>query len=373
MAMNVEEEQQNPSLSLLDTLYCEEEKWEDEEDDKSEVYSTNNDNNPSLFPLFLLEQDLFWEDEELLSLFTKEEQLKQTHYYLFPHSSSTLSLVRRQAVEWVLKVNAHYGFTALTAVLAINYLDRFLSSLNFQSDKPWMVQLVAVTCLSLAAKVEETEVPLLLDLQVSDAKYMFEAKTIQRMELLVLSTLQWKMHPVTPLSFLDHIIRRLGLKSHLHWEFLRRCERLLLSLVSDSRFVCYLPSVLATATMMRVIDHVEPCKAIDYQNQLLGVLKINKEKVNDCYKLIIELSNAYNNPLKRKNEVVPGSPSGIIDAIFSSDNSNDSWSAESSVSSSPKGRQNLFKKIRTSEDDNQKMRMPSALSRVFVDIVGSPP
>ncbi|KAF4374071.1 hypothetical protein F8388_007977 [Cannabis sativa] len=333
MAMNVEEEQQNPSLSLLDTLYCEEEKWEDEEDDKSEVYSTNNDNddnNPSLFPLFLLEQDLFWEDEELLSLFSKEEQLKQTHYYLFPHSSSTLSLVRRQAVEWVLKVNAHYGFTALTAVLAINYLD-------------------------------------------SDAKYMFEAKTIQRMELLVLSTLQWKMHPVTPLSFLDHIIRRLGLKSHLHWEFLRRCERLLLSLVSDSRFVCYLPSVLATATMMRVIDHVEPCKAIDYQNQLLGVLKINKEKVNDCYNLIIELSNAYNNPLKRKNEVVPGSPSGIIDAIFSSDNSNDSWSAESSVSSSPKGRQNLFKKIRTSEDDNQKMRMPSALSRVFVDIVGSPP
>uniref|UniRef100_A0A803NMM1 B-like cyclin n=1 Tax=Cannabis sativa TaxID=3483 RepID=A0A803NMM1_CANSA len=361
MAMNVEEEQQNPSLSLLDTLYCEEEKWEDEEDDKSEVYSTNNDNddnNPSLFPLFLLEQDLFWEDEELLSLFSKEEQLKQTHYYLFPHSSSTLSLVRRQAVEWVLKVNAHYGFTALTAVLAINYLDRFLSSLNFQSDKPWMVQLVAVTCLSLAAKVEETEVPLLLDLQNG-----------------AFSTFNSPMEdaPSNPLSFLDHIIRRLGLKSHLHWEFLRRCERLLLSLVSDSRFVCYLPSVLATATMMRVIDHVEPCKAIDYQNQLLGVLKINKEKVNDCYKLIIELSNAYNNPLKRKNEVVPGSPSGIIDAIFSSDNSNDSWSAESSVSSSPKGRQNLFKKIRTSEDDNQKMRMPSALSRVFVDIVGSPP
>ncbi|XP_062090464.1 cyclin-D3-1 [Humulus lupulus] len=383
MAMNhieeqVEEEQQNPSLSLLDTLYCEEEKWEEEEDEKSEVYSRNDDddNNPSLFPLFLLEQDLFWEDEELLSLFSKEEQQKQAHY-LFGDSSCALSLVRREAVEWVLKVNAHYGFTALTAVLAINYLDRFLSSLSFQRDKPWMIQLVAVTCLSLAAKVEETEVPLLLDLQASDAKYMFEAKTIQRMELLVLSTLQWKMHPVTPLSFLDHIIRRLGLKSHLHWEFLRRCERLLLSVVSDSRFVGYLPSVLATATMMRVIDHVEPCNAIEYQNQLLGVLKLNKEKVDNCYYLITELSNGrdytvYNNPLKRKNELVPGSPSGVIDAIFSSDSSNDSWSAGSSVCSSSQGGP-LFKKIRTTEDDNQKMRLPSALSRVFVDIVGSPP
>lgn len=67
--------------------------------------------------------------------------------------------------------------------------------------------------------------------QVQDTKYVFEAKTIQRMELVVLSTLKWKMHPVTPLSFLDHIIRRLGLKTNLHWEFLRRCENLLLSVL----------------------------------------------------------------------------------------------------------------------------------------------
>ena len=145
---------------------------------------------------------------------------------------------------------------------------------------------------------------------------MFEAKTIQRMELLVLSSLQWKMHPVTPLSFLNHIIRRLGLKTHLHWEFLRRCECLLLSVVSgkqihnstfkthekvwmfrwkqteyrkhlqksrhfifcslDSTFIGYPPSVLATATMMRVIDQVEPSNAIDYKSQLLGVLKLSK-------------------------------------------------------------------------------------------------
>lgn len=118
------------------------------------------------------------------------------------------------------------------------------------------------------------------------------------MELLVLSTLQWKMHAVTPLSFLDHIVRRLGLKTSLHWEFLKSCETLLLSLISgkylfdivmlykcllfiiflcsDSRFVGYYPSVLATATMMRVIDSVEPCNAVEYQTQLLSVLKLSK-------------------------------------------------------------------------------------------------
>ncbi|KAM3340787.1 hypothetical protein P3S68_028421 [Capsicum galapagoense] len=94
-----------------------------------------------------------------------------------------------------------------------------------------MIQLAIVTCLALAAKVEETHVPLFLDFQVEDIKYVFEAKTIQRMELLVLSSLKWRMNPVTPLSFLDHIIRRLRLKNNVQWEFLRRCESLLLSLI----------------------------------------------------------------------------------------------------------------------------------------------
>ena len=47
----------------------------------------------------------------------------------------------------------------------------------------------------------KTDVPLLLDLQVEEIKYVFEVKTIQRIELLVLSTLQWKVNPVTPTSF----------------------------------------------------------------------------------------------------------------------------------------------------------------------------
>ncbi|WJZ96030.1 hypothetical protein VitviT2T_014756 [Vitis vinifera] len=135
-----------------------------------------------------------------------------------------LVIARLQAVEWMMKVNARYGFSAVTAFLAINYLDKLISSLHSQRDKPWMIQLAAVTCLSLAAKVEETQVSLLLGLQVEDNEYAFEAKTIQRMDFLVLSTFQWKMNPVTPLSFIDLIIRRLGLKTHRHWELLHLCK-----------------------------------------------------------------------------------------------------------------------------------------------------
>ncbi|TKY68333.1 Cyclin-D4-1 protein [Spatholobus suberectus] len=41
--------------------------------------------------------------------------------------------------------------------------------------------------------MEETDVPLSLDLQVGESKCIFEAKIIQRMKLLVLSTLRWRI------------------------------------------------------------------------------------------------------------------------------------------------------------------------------------
>ncbi|KAG6761377.1 hypothetical protein POTOM_034592 [Populus tomentosa] len=380
------QQEQNTSF-LLDALYCEEGKWEDDSEEEV-LQESPSVNNPSgdLFSISLLEQDLFWEDEELLSLFSKEQEQQASVSVNNVASDPFLSRARQEAVEWMLKVIAHHGFSALTSILAINYLDRFLVSPCYQRDnRPWMIQLVAVTCLSLAAKVEETHVPLLLDLQVEDTKYLFEAKTIQRMELLVLSTLKWKMHLVTPLSFLDHIIRRLGLKTNVHWEFLRRCEHLLLYVVSgkyriwlsskshfdphlefsirtksiektpslvlvsrhliyveflmrfsvvdvDSRSGCYLPSVLATATMMHVIDQVETFNPIDYQTQLLDVLKITKEKVNGCYGLILELSRtraiANNKPKKRKFEPMPlqgSSVSSSLETLFKKGRTQDQW------------------------------------------------
>ncbi|CAL5394794.1 unnamed protein product [Camellia sinensis] len=96
------------------------------------------------------------------------------------------------------------------------------------------------------------------------------------MELLVLYTLQWKMNPVTPLSFVDHIMRRFGFKADLHLEFLCRCEPFLVNAITDSRFGCYLLSILAVATMLHVIKEFEPSNVLDCQNELMDVIKMSK-------------------------------------------------------------------------------------------------
>ncbi|CAI0389097.1 unnamed protein product [Linum tenue] len=327
-------------------LYCLEDiltpEVEDEEEEQPETCSAfcwsneNHEINESGIPIVCFpEQDslLFsWEDDELSALFSKEEE---NPLYRELESSPFLARARQEAVDWILSVNSHYSFANLTAVLALNYLDRFLVTFHLQADKPWMTQLAAVACLSVAAKVEETRVPLLIDLQVGESRYLFEPKTIQRMEIMVLSALKWRMNPVTPLSFLDYMARRLGLKDYLCFQFVSRCERLIVSLISDSRSLCYAPSVVATAAMLHVINGVEePSVGAEYQRQLLDILGIQEEQINGCGHLIMELvSSGSQWKKRRKLDSIPGSPNGVMDLSFSSDQSDDS--ASSSVSSSP--------------------------------------
>ena len=75
-----------------------------------------------------------------------------------------------------------------------------------QSNKTWAIQLLSVACLSLAAKMEECNVPALSEFSMED--YSFESEVIQRMELMVLSTLEWKMGLITPFAFLPYLINK---------------------------------------------------------------------------------------------------------------------------------------------------------------------
>jgi cyclin D1/2/4, plant len=46
--------------------------------------------------------------------------------------------------------------------------------------------------------------------QVAEAKFVFEGRTIKRMELLVLRTLKWRMHAVTACSFVEYFLHKLS-------------------------------------------------------------------------------------------------------------------------------------------------------------------
>ncbi|CAL9136862.1 unnamed protein product [Musa acuminata var. zebrina] len=356
-------------LSLLDPLCCQEESLELEEERKRPMLALLEE------PEAVVEEE--WA-EVLCSLVAKDAE---TRPELLPGDGGDdayLLSLRREVVEWVVHAAASHDFSVVTTFLAVNYLDRcFLphaaaGGLRLQRDKVWMGRLAAVAALSLAAKVEETRVPLLLDLQVAtlpgteENRYVFEAKTIRRMELLLLSALSWKMNSVTPLAFIHHLLPRLcsistttAASAARVQELLGDSEAALLSVVADWRWVRYPASLWAAAALLHAAEGgagaiAATASVSQVTHHLISLLHVPKEKVEECYQLIME-SMVYGGGLfghKRKhstsssycnvNYSSPHSPNWVIGSCFScksSSSGDDSWAThQPSASPSPENR-----------------------------------
>lgn len=59
--------------------------------------------------------------------------------------------------------------------------------------------------------MEECRVPALAEFRVEE--FNFGSKVIQRMELLVLNTLEWRMNSVTPFTYFHYFTKKLS-KAH---------------------------------------------------------------------------------------------------------------------------------------------------------------
>lgn len=255
--------------------------------------------------------------EESVSLMVENESHHLPRYdYLGRLQSGELdSSMRRDAVEWIFKVHAHYNFGPLTAYLSINYLDRFLSAYQLPKGKAWMMQLLAVSCLSIAAKMEETDVPLSLDLQVCEAKFVFEARTIQRMELLVLSTLKWRMQSVTSFSFIDYFLSKFNNDQPPQRYLISRSVDIILRLLQGIDYLKFRPSEVAVAVAISVLGETQ---TVDMDHAAPHFIQlVQKERVLKCIEMIQEIS-FYSGSVKVSNSAplssVPQSPIGVLDA-----------------------------------------------------------
>ncbi|KAL4303364.1 hypothetical protein GQ457_10G005160 [Hibiscus cannabinus] len=87
------------------------------------------------------------------------------------------------------------------------------------------------------------------------------------------------------------------------------------------------------------------------ENQLPLLLEFHHDKLDEFYRLIMELARTRveGNPLnKRRFNSIPRSPNGVMDLLFNSDKSNDSWVVSSStMSSSP---EHVYKKFKTRQE-----------------------
>ncbi|CAL5064576.1 unnamed protein product [Urochloa decumbens] len=197
---------------------------------------------------------------------------------------------RAESVAWILKVQGYYGFLPLTAYLAVNYMDRFLSLHRLPQEDGWAMQLLAVTCLSLAAKMEETLVPSLLDLQVEGtSRYVFEPGTILRMELLVLTALNWRLRSVTPFTFIDFFACKVDPGGRHTRCLIARATQVILAAMHDIEFLDHCASSMAAAAVLCATGETPSLESVSPGAAVRWCIGLAEEAIGSCYRLMQQL------------------------------------------------------------------------------------
>ncbi|UJR28985.1 hypothetical protein I4U23_010203 [Adineta vaga] len=129
---------------------------------------------------------------------THDKTYKCRHNFLESHPSITTKM-RSVLFDWLIEVCEVYHLHRETYHLAIAYIDQYLcQKKNLAKNK---FQLLGITALFVAAKIEEIYPP-----RLSDFSYVTDntccEEDILEMELDLMNTLNWYISPITSISWL---------------------------------------------------------------------------------------------------------------------------------------------------------------------------
>ncbi|XWS29690.1 hypothetical protein CRYUN_Cryun24cG0051800 [Craigia yunnanensis] len=303
------------NLPTLPNLYCNEAASEvvslEADDDECEIVTFASSDSDSFID---------YDDDSIINMFDSEvDQMLESKVLSRFYDLPDIVNARQEAVQWMFKVHSFYRFRPETAYLSINYLDRFLSARPLPQGKGWPVQLLSVSCLSLAAKMEETTVPVLLDLQIIKPRFLFRPKTVKRMELLVMNTLKWRLRTITPFDFVHYFISRISCinnsqQNSLYHLFSCASNIIISTCKAAIDSLDYPPSAFAAAVALWLTNHRVADQDLAHlgclQNRVQKVrpLSVFREMVKKIYKIIKGKMSSL--------EPLPTSPTGVLDAAI---------------------------------------------------------
>ncbi|EEC82258.1 hypothetical protein OsI_26449 [Oryza sativa Indica Group] len=171
------------------------------------------------------------------------------------------------------------------AYLALNYVDRYLSKRQLACERnPWAPRLLAISCLTLAAKMQRAAAISAADIQRGE-EFMFDEAKIQRMEQMVLNALEWRTRSVTPLAFLGFFLsacfpqpRHPALLDAIK----ARAVDLLLRVQPEVKMAEFSPSVAAAAALLAAAGEVAGGHFLGFEAGVAACPFVNSEKLREC-------------------------------------------------------------------------------------------
>ncbi|KAK0162636.1 hypothetical protein PV327_006399 [Microctonus hyperodae] len=129
-----------------------------------------------------------------------QKTLTQRDPYMFQRHPTLQPRMRAILLDWLIEVCEVYKLHRETYYLAMDYIDRYLST--HQNVPKNQLQLIGITCLFIAAKVEEIYPPKIAEFAYVTDGACTEDEIIGK-ELIVLKGLGWNLSPVTPPGWLN--------------------------------------------------------------------------------------------------------------------------------------------------------------------------
>ncbi|XP_072183920.1 G1/S-specific cyclin-E2 isoform X2 [Excalfactoria chinensis] len=176
--------------------------------------------NPSPLP------ELTWGNSKdvWLNILKKENRYAHCKHFTSLHSSLQPHM-RSILLDWLLEVCEVYALHRETFYLAQDFFDRFM--LTQKNINKSMLQLIGITSLFIASKLEEIYAP-----KIQEFAYVTDGACseddIVGMELIMLKALKWELCPVTIISWLN---------LYLQVDALKDVPKVLLPQYSQEKFI----------------------------------------------------------------------------------------------------------------------------------------
>ncbi|KAG8454092.1 hypothetical protein GDO86_000652 [Hymenochirus boettgeri] len=215
--------------------------------------------------------------------------------------------MRAILVDWLVEVGEEYKLQNETLYLAVNYIDRFLSSMSVLRGK---LQLVGTAAMLLASKFEEIYPPEVAEfVYITDDTYT--KKQVLKMEHLVLKVLSFDLAAPTILQYLNQYfqIHKVHPKVESLSMFLGE-----LSLVDADPFLRYLPSVVSASAFIianyTINERTWPDSLVQFTSYTLETLK---PCILDLYKTYLSAANHQQQAVREKYKTTKYHAVSLID------------------------------------------------------------
>ena len=189
-------------------------------------------------------------DSRVLQNMMLEELMMTKQDYCFNVQSNIAPHMRKIVTDWMLEVCEDQQCQPEVFFLSVNYLDRFLSTVNINKNQ---FQLCASVCILLASKFSQV-VPITTEKLVIYTDNSVTVEELRQWEIKILNVLQWELSSVTTHSFLEHFIPGLSLSSKVNIPKVRRHAETIAALAAtEYKFILAKQSVIAAAALAAAV------------------------------------------------------------------------------------------------------------------------